>query len=75
MKTRVVKVSKGYVPQLSKSTGWFSPEEWYGVSHTNFYLWKKGEDQLRYCLVQTEKEAEEVITRYNSYTKDITLLF
>jgi hypothetical protein len=71
MKTRIVGVSKGYVPQVWKSTGkttgwfwWSKPVyEWYGIDPdlTTFYF---PDLQLYYCVVETEEEASVRLEEY-----------
>ncbi len=75
MKTRVVKVSRGYVPQVQKKKVclFFNKLVWAGITHDNLLI-EEGRDQLKFCLVKTEKEAEEIILRHNSRKDDITLL-
>jgi hypothetical protein len=69
MKTRVVKVSKGYVPQVWKSLGktfrWFGKDQgyWEGVEKDLTTLIGT-EYQLQYCVVETEEEAQSILSGY-----------
>ncbi len=69
MKTRVVKVSKGYVPQIWKSLGktfiWFGKKQgyWVGVDK-EFTTFTSTEYQLEYCVVETEEEAQSILSGY-----------
>jgi hypothetical protein len=69
MKTRVVKVSKGYVPQvwinIGKTFRWFGKEQgyWVGVNK-EFTTWNSTEYQLQYCVVETELEAYHILSEY-----------
>jgi hypothetical protein len=69
MKTRVVKVSKGYVPQVWNSLGktfrWFGKEQgyWEGVEKDLTTLINT-KYQLEYCVVETELEAYHILSEY-----------
>jgi hypothetical protein len=71
MKTRIVKVTKGYVPQVWKDTGrttgwlwWSKPVyEWYGVDFDLTTL-KFPDLQLWYCVVKTQEEAQLILDQY-----------
>lgn len=74
MKTRVVKTSKGYVPQVwmkTKETAgflwWREPiYAWYGIDQFGFTN-KDTRTQLLQCLAVTEKEALNWIEKYKEY--------
>jgi hypothetical protein len=77
MKTRIVKVSRGYVPQVQnkKVCLFFNKLVWTGISPNNSILHEAVGDQLIYCVVKTEKEAVEIIDQYKNKKDDSTLLF
>ena len=61
MKTRVVKVSNGYVPQVYH--WWYG---WRGLSRQNpmFGLWSEPYQQLNVCLHPTEELAQLTIDKH-----------
>lgn len=71
MKTRIVKVTKGYVPQVWKDTGrttgllwWSKPVyEWSGVC-SELTTFRFPDLQLFYCVVKTQEEAEAILDQY-----------
>ena len=69
MKTRVVKVSKGYVPQVWISLGrpffGFGKEQgyWEGVLE-DLSSMSTREYQLEYCVVETELKAYHILSEY-----------
>jgi hypothetical protein len=72
VKTRVVEVTKGWVPQVYVLTyvtrPWFRRKEhweWYGVDEYGG-LSAHTTHQLRYCLCKTREEAEERLTKYKA---------
>ncbi len=76
MKTRIVEVSKGYVPQVWKVTdrtaGWFwwskSVYAWYGIDSSLATL-RFPDLQLMYCVVETKEEAQSVLEQYEEEQK------
>lgn len=67
MKTRVVKVSNGYVPQVYH---WW--HGWRGVDRQNprFGLWSEPYCQLNFCLHSSEELAQSTIDRHIEYNKN-----
>ena len=74
MKTRVVKVSRGWVPQVYKETGetkgrlwWRKPiYAWYGIDRWGL-TYRDTTTQLRECLASTEEDALLWIEEYKKY--------
>jgi len=86
MKTRIVKVSEGYVPQVlmaNTSRRFFThkqTEYWYGIDYYGQTV-KDPMSQILSCVVKEEQEANNRINRYLELEKrkkkeeeDITLL-
>jgi hypothetical protein len=76
-KTRIVKLSeKEFVPQFfQKHFPWGG--SWEGIEKRDaytFYRYSNEVTQLHRCVVDTEKEAEEVLTSFNTYCANLTLL-
>jgi hypothetical protein len=86
MKTRIVVVTKGYVPQVWKSTGrttgmlwWSKPVyEWSGVC-SELTTFRFPDLQLSYCVVKTQEEAQLILDQYKKKEEekklDVTDLF
>jgi hypothetical protein len=65
MKTRIVKISTGYVPQVK--TGLWSG--WAGVAKHTGSLFNIVEFQLRYCLHDTREHAEASLEYFLNVVK------
>jgi len=73
MKTRIVKVSSGYVPQIwlcKRTTGrWFWKKQhyyWYGVDRYGL-TYREPEIQLKDCVFPTKEQAEEAFKVWKYY--------
>jgi hypothetical protein len=73
MKTRIVKVSSGYVPQLwlyyTTKRFWFWNKKnytWYGVDRYGI-VYRPLDSQLRDCVFPTTEAAEEAIKVWKYY--------
>lgn len=68
---RVVRVSKGWVPQTSRAG---SPIPfWVGLGNS-MKEYGSPEEQLKYCIYQTKEEAEEAIAYDKVREKDKSIL-
>lgn len=69
MKTRVVKVKNGYVPQVKYPYHNF----WYGVT-PNLTLNKSPDLQLSWCVFETEDQALNKIVQFIERNEDLIKL-
>ena len=76
VKTRIVKTSRGWVPQVFvvyATIGWFKKREvgiWEGWSSSKQQLIETVQSQLLFCVYSSEAQAEVALKEYKGKEKD-----
>lgn len=73
MKTRVIKVSEGYVPQVANINHVLGIENWLGIDD-KLKTYYDAEEQLDFCLQPTSWAAKLIIEQFLIKQKDKELL-